>query len=85
MPDDDIDPRVTRTRRVVLDAAVALLCEGRAMEGSLSTGVVSRSGVAKTTIYRHWPTKSDLLAAAIACFDEEDVPTPDTGSLYSQT
>lgn len=65
---------------MVLDAATEVLAE-EGYGGFTVDGVVARSGVAKTTIYRHWPTKVDLLAATIACFDNECMPTPDTGSL----
>lgn len=42
--------------------------------------VARRSGVAKTTIYRHFPTKNQLLVAALD--GSMTVPsTPDTGSL----
>ncbi len=42
--------------------------------------VARRSGVAKTTIYRHYPARNDLVLAAI---DRAITPppTPDTGSL----
>jgi len=76
---DDLDPRIARTRTVVLDAAMELLSE-QGYEGFTVDAVVARSGVAKTTIYRHWPTKLDLLVAAISCFGDR-VPAPDTGSL----
>src|SRR5262249_54411448 len=37
-------------------------------------------GVAKTTIYRHWPERNALVLDTVrSCF--EDVGTPDTGSL----
>ncbi len=65
----------------MLDAASDLLAE-EGYGGFTVDGVAARSGVAKTTIYRHWPTRFDLLAATIACFDE-CMPTPDTGSLRS--
>jgi AcrR family transcriptional regulator len=42
--------------------------------------VAARSGVNKTTIYRRWPTKVDLVAATILHF--ADVPEPpETGSV----
>jgi AcrR family transcriptional regulator len=42
--------------------------------------VAARSGVNKTTIYRRWPAKADLLAAVL---DHESIPlvVPNTGSL----
>ena len=42
--------------------------------------VPTRSGVNKTTIYRRWPTKSELVAAAIEHIKEEE-GVFDTGSL----
>ena len=44
--------------------------------------VAARSGVNKTTIYRRWPTKLDLVAAAVSHFSTEPEP-PSTGSLRS--
>lgn len=42
--------------------------------------VVARSGVAKTTVYRHWPSREALLAGALAtALPAQEVP--DTGSL----
>jgi AcrR family transcriptional regulator len=73
------DPRVTRTRAMVLDSAVAILAE-QGMAAFTIEGVVARSGVAKTTIYRHWPNKQDLLAAAMEQFQSRDA-APDTGRL----
>lgn len=76
---DDLDPRIARSRAAVLDAATSLLSD-EGYEGFTVDAVVARSGVAKTTIYRHWPTKLDLLIAAVGCFGDQ-MPTPDTGSL----
>lgn len=55
------DPRVERSRTAVLDAAVDLLLEG-GLEAVTFDAVSGRSGVARTTIYRHWPHRDDLLA-----------------------
>jgi hypothetical protein len=60
-----VDPRVARTQATALGAAIELLAE-RGYSGFSVEGVVERTGVAKTTLYRHWPTRDDLLAAAIA-------------------
>ena len=60
----EIDPRIERTRRVVLDAAAELVGEcgfGRASIEAIS----ERSGVARSTIYRHWPERSELLVEAV--------------------
>src|ERR1700683_2837051 len=64
----NVDPRVARTRATVLGAAIDLLAE-RGYSGFSVEGVVERTGIAKTTLYRHWPTRDDLLAAAISRLD----------------
>ncbi|MFC0410205.1 TetR/AcrR family transcriptional regulator [Roseomonas elaeocarpi] len=52
-------PRSEEARRAVLDAAYAILVETGL--GRFSTeAVASRSGVARTTIYRWWPTRGLL-------------------------
>ena len=42
--------------------------------------VATRAGVNKTTVYRRWPTKSQLVAAALRQLHTPQ-PTPDTGNL----
>jgi AcrR family transcriptional regulator len=79
VPIAEPDPRVAHTRSVVLCAATELLAEAGSA-GFTVDGVVARSGVAKTTIYRHWPTKDDLLMAAVDCFGQRE-EVPDTGAL----
>jgi AcrR family transcriptional regulator len=63
----------------VLATAFELLSES-GVSGFTVDEVASRSGVAKTTIYRHWPTREALvLDAASRISAEQEVP--DTGSL----
>jgi AcrR family transcriptional regulator len=42
--------------------------------------VATKAGVNKTTVYRRWPTKSDLVAAAIRVSAGYTEPLPDTGT-----
>jgi AcrR family transcriptional regulator len=42
--------------------------------------VAARSGVAKSTIYRHWPSKLALIADAFRTFHEEEGPDLADGS-----
>ncbi|HEY3956757.1 MAG TPA: TetR/AcrR family transcriptional regulator [Streptosporangiaceae bacterium] len=57
-------PRSVRIREQILEAAEAMLSEGG--YGSLTIeGAALRSGVAKTTIYRYWPTKAALTAEVL--------------------
>ena len=74
-----VDPRIERTREVVLDAASALV--GELGYGRVTVeAIAERSGVARSTIYRHWKRLPELLAAALAASIEGDTP-PDTGEL----
>ncbi|HKU41403.1 MAG TPA: TetR/AcrR family transcriptional regulator [Polyangiales bacterium] len=43
--------------------------------------VAARSGVNKTTIYRRWPTKAELVTSAVFEYAKNHVPSIDTGSL----
>lgn len=59
-PNVEIDPRVVRTRRDVLAAAREVLLE-EGWERVTLARVAERSGYARTTLYRHWPQRLDLL------------------------
>lgn len=43
--------------------------------------VAGRADVHKTTVYRRWPTKAELVADAIRVSSDADVPIPDTGTI----
>jgi AcrR family transcriptional regulator len=72
-------PRSPEADRAILDAAVDLFVE-QGFEAMSMEGIAARAGVGKTTIYRRWQSKEDLLVDAI---DEliMDVEPVDTGSL----
>jgi len=59
------DPRVARSRAAVLEAGVELLVEGGPNAVTVEA-VSQRSGVAKTTIYRQWDSREDLVVDVIA-------------------
>jgi AcrR family transcriptional regulator len=73
------DSRVTRSRQTVLTTALELLSEG-GVGGFSVDEVARRSGVAKTTIYRHWPTREALVVDACSRLSAEQ-EIPDSGSL----
>jgi AcrR family transcriptional regulator len=73
------DPRVLRSRAAVLDAARELLIEF-GIQGVTIEGVASRSGVAKTTIYRQWTDRNQLLLDACTT-DVVDIVVPNTDDL----
>lgn len=71
--------RSARVVDQVLTTTVRLL--GESGYGALRFDeVAARSGVNKTTIYRRWPTKSQLVAAALRQYHVH-APAPDTGDL----
>lgn len=57
---DDVDPRVARSRAAVISAATELLVEAGPSAVTIDA-IVARSGVAKSTIYRHWDSRDDVL------------------------
>ena len=77
--DTPADPRVARTRAAVLNAGIDLLAE-RGYPGFTIDAIVARTGIAKTTIYRHWPSRDSLLTAVISHLDGGGA-LPDTGSV----
>jgi AcrR family transcriptional regulator len=75
-----LDPRVLVSRERVVTATLDLLTE--AGLGELTIDDISRrSGVAKTTIYRHWPNRSALVIDACTRMTDDEEAPPDTGSL----
>jgi TetR/AcrR family transcriptional regulator, regulator of autoinduction and epiphytic fitness len=61
--DTDQDPRIERSRRVILEAALEEL--GEVGYGALTIeSVAARAGVGKSTIYRHWSGKLALVEDA---------------------
>ena len=69
--------RSALVRQNVLASTVEALVEG-GVERLTIDAVAARSGVAKTTIYRHWPSKAALVIDGVASA-MHPLPTPDTG------
>ncbi|MEO1059896.1 MAG: TetR/AcrR family transcriptional regulator [Actinomycetota bacterium] len=72
--------RAARVRDAVLSATAELLDEVGYERLSIEE-VASRAGVHKTTVYRRWPTKPELVVDAVQVHSETNVPIPDTGTL----
>jgi AcrR family transcriptional regulator len=74
------DPRPARSRARLLDAATTLLRSGG--PSAVTVDAVTRaSNVARATLYRHFPSGNDLLAAAFhALIPPVPIP-PDEGTL----
>lgn len=72
-------PRSAESHAAILRAALALAIED-GLAGMTIEAVAARAGVGKTTIYRRWSNKHELMAAAVR-FIAHDLQAPDTGSL----
>lgn len=71
--------RIARSRARIIGSVVRLVVE-RGVRAVTIEEVAALSGVAKTTIYRHWPSREALVAETLATA----LPVPevaDTGSL----
>ena len=78
-PTTPMDPRTERTRQVVIAATGELLAE--AGFGNITIeAIAERSGVARSTIYRNWPDRADLLVEAWDEMCQRPEPS-DTGSV----
>jgi AcrR family transcriptional regulator len=73
------DERVRRSKQAVLTTILQLLSE-TGLSGVSIDEVSRRSGVAKTTIYRHWTSRSALVLDACSKLKPRS-EAPDTGNL----
>lgn len=72
-------PRSEQAHRSAIQTTVEVLLES-GVDGVTFDEISARSGVAKSTLYRHFGSKEALIAlAARGCVTEH--PTPDTGNL----
>lgn len=74
------DPRKVRSRRRLLDAATGLLREG-GLEAVTIDAVTRLSGVARTTLYRHFATLTQLRTATLEQLMPPVVHIPPDGSF----
>jgi TetR/AcrR family transcriptional regulator, regulator of autoinduction and epiphytic fitness len=77
--EDTLDPRIGRSRQLILGAALDEL--GEVGYGAFTIeSVAARAGVGKSTIYRHWSDKLALIADAFETFHEQRGPDITGGS-----
>jgi TetR/AcrR family transcriptional regulator, regulator of autoinduction and epiphytic fitness len=70
------DPRIEHSRRVILRAALQeFASEGYA--GFRIKSVAARAGVGRSTVYRHWPNKTALIADALETLNTQPDPARD--------
>jgi len=74
-----VDPRIERSRRVILRAALEELGEA-GYGGFTIESVAARAGVGKSTIYRHWREKLALIADAFETLHAEEAPDLASGT-----
>lgn len=74
------DPRPARSRARLLDAATTLLRTGGPSAVTVDA-VIRASKVARATLYRHFPSGNDLLAAAFHALIPPAPHPPTTGTL----
>jgi AcrR family transcriptional regulator len=74
-------PRSQASHQAILQATLSLLGE-LGFEGMSIEAIAARAGVGKTTIYRRYTNKEELVADAIESI-RQDLVIPNTGSLWS--
>ncbi|MGV9822608.1 TetR/AcrR family transcriptional regulator [Nocardia xishanensis] len=72
--------RSARVREAVLTATLDQVAE-HGIEGLTIGDVAARAGVAETTIYRRWGSRTALIAEAVTELAAAGNPVPDTGTL----
>ena len=75
-------PRDSRVDRAVLEATRELIAE-RGVYEFRTEDVAVRAGVGKGAIYRRYPSKDELVTAAVGALVDEEIQVPDTGSTRS--
>jgi len=73
-------PRSAKSHRAMLQATLEILAEV-GFDALSIEAVANRGGVGKTTIYRRYSSKEELVADAIESI-REDIVTPDRGNLW---
>ena len=59
-------PRTTRVKEIIMAQGLRLLCED-GMAAVTAVRISDATGVARTTIYRHYPEPGSLLLAVVEC------------------
>lgn len=78
-----MDPRIERTRQAVRHATLEVLGQ-RGYASFTIEAVAGRARVARSTIYRHWSTKLELIADALETLNEQPRPQLAPGTAREQ-
>lgn len=71
-----VDPRITRSRAAILEAALDELAE-RGYGAFAIDGVAQRAGVARSTVYRLWRDRTSLIADAMETLNVQPASGPE--------
>jgi len=74
--ESNLDPRIERSRRVILEATVEELAEGGYGAMTIES-IAKRAGVGKATIYRQWRGKADLVESVLEMIKQDIVVRAD--------
>ncbi len=74
------DPRMARTRARALEATLELAAKS-GLHACTFDAVSERSGIARSTLYRHWSNQAELVTDALQSQEMDEHVAPDTGSL----
>ena len=81
--DDRLDPRQVRTRARVLAAARTVLRRD-GLGGATIDAIAAEAGVARSTVYRNWASRDEVLAAAFDDAIDPPTTTDTTLPLHDQ-
>ncbi|WP_204055173.1 TetR/AcrR family transcriptional regulator [Microbispora corallina] len=72
-------PRSEKAEKAIIDATLDLIGEGIGVAELSIEAIAARAGVGKTTIYRRWSNKEDLVVDAMASL-KPPIPLPEQGA-----
>jgi AcrR family transcriptional regulator len=76
-------PRSEEANQAILAATLKMVAE-HGVTATTIEGIAAEAGVGKTTIYRRWESKNELIIAAVSQLaPPPNIQFPDTGSLQS--
>ncbi|MCW2994094.1 MAG: TetR/AcrR family transcriptional regulator [Conexibacter sp.] len=80
-PTERTEARRTQTRERIVRAALALVAQGGYREAQVAA-VAARAGVATGTVYRHFPSKADLLTEVFRVASSHEVEAVEQAARF---
>ncbi|MET8868284.1 TetR/AcrR family transcriptional regulator [Nonomuraea sp. NPDC004580] len=71
-------PRSEKAEKAIIEATLDMIAEGLGVSELTIEAIAARAGVGKTTIYRRWANKEDLVADALSTLKTPVPPLPGT-------